>query len=269
MPYKSVKARKHQQNLVRAYRSKYGKALTKKQRDKTRKKWSEKQIIKIAKQEGIDSQKMMVRYHQRLTANLNPNEGIYNNAVYAIQPSGMDNLLPNFPNLTQGQRQIYIDTISVYIVYQENDVGLNSMNHEYIRNFVAYKDDETDATQADITDMFESTGGGVITVMEESMNAVIPQSGHAYKRMDTGWIKYDALRKDSISTGVTVTDVPNFIYPYKRFRKSLRLKKTFQIADNGTLIDWKIPTVAMFFTGGVNEAPDVHCYYHMYYKVLA
>lgn len=243
------------------------KAKAKKLKSKP-KKWSEKQLMRIAEKAGLDSQKTQVRYHQRLTVNLNPNEGIYNNAQYSIQPSGMDSLLPNYSALTNSDRQIYIDTISIYIVYNENDLQINSDSSEFIRHFVVYKDDETDATQNEITTMFKSTGAG-INVMEESLNAVVPQSGHIYKNKDSGWISYDARRKDSLSTGVTPTDIPNFVYPYKRFRKTLRLKKVFQINDNGTLIDWKIPTVALFFTGSSQESPDVHCYYHMYYKVVA
>lgn len=267
MSFRGIQERKYHNKMVKATLNNLQFQQKNKKRNKP-KKWSKGQLHKEIEREAVASQKMQVRYHQRLTTDLNGDQGIYNPAVYTISPSGVDNLLPNYPNLTQGQRKIYIDTISIYIFYNENDTEVNSLKHQFIRHFVVYKDDETDATENDVTSMFQSTAGS-LNVMEESLSAVIPQSGHIYKNQDSGWIAYDATRANSLSTGIVATDIPNFQYPFMKFKKTLRLKKEYQIADNGTLIDWKIPTVALLYTGASSEAPDITCYYHMYYKVLA
>jgi len=235
-----------------------------------KKKWSMNQLVKIVEESGIESQKMNVRYFQRSYTDLNPNRGIYNPVVYSIQPTGVDNLLPNYPNLTNSQRQIYIDTISIYFLFTENDTGLNSLKHEYIRHMLVYKDDETDASVSDVTAMFKSDSiSGSLSVTEESLLAVIPQSGHIYKTNDSGWLQYDSTLGGSLSTGIISTDIPNYVVPQRKYRKTLRLKKTFQIADNGTLIGWKIPTLALLYTGTLSDSPDCTVTYHMYYKVLA
>lgn len=231
------------------------------------KKWTENQIVKLADKSGIESQKMQVRYHQRLTTNMNPYNGIFDCTVQQTQLSGLDQLLPNYATLTQGQRKIWIEYITIYVVFNENDTELNATSRNFIRHMLVYKDDETDAGTQDVEDMFKYTGVLSLNNMEISLNAVLPQNGHIYPRQDSGWIPYDSELSTSLGSGFG-SDT-NFRYPYKRFRKTLNIKKEFQINDNGTLIDFSIPTLAMFFTGALAESPDVHSYFHFYYKVLA
>ncbi|HHZ97112.1 MAG TPA: hypothetical protein EYN67_16540 [Flavobacteriales bacterium] len=199
---------------------------------------------------------------------MNPYQGIFNPTVFMVYPTGMDNLLPNFPSLTNSQRRIWIEYITVYCIFTENDVELNSTNRQFIRNMLVYKDDETDASNSEVSGMFVYTGTGSLTNMEMSLNAVLPQNGKIYPRQDSGWIPYDAEAGTALGSGV-ISDL-NYKYPYKRFRKTLKIHKEFQIdATDGSLIDFHTPTLALFFTGQSTESPDCHAYFHMYYKVLA
>lgn len=263
-------SRKGQVGLEHNYpKAKNGKTKANKKKESKPKKWSEKQIVKLADKSGIDSQKMMVRYHQRLITNMNPYNGIFNPVVFQIVPSGMDNLLPNFPSLTNSQRRIWIEYITVYCIFTENDLELNSTNRQFIRNMLVYKDDETDASTSEVSGMFVYTGTGSLTNMEMSLNAVLPQNGKIYPRQDSQWIPYDADASNALGSGVE-SDL-NYKYPYKRFRKTLKIRKEFQIDedDAGSLIDFHVPTLALFYTGVQAESPDCHAYFHMYYKVLA
>lgn len=227
----------------------------------------DKKIIKAVRKNAIDSQDTQVQYFQRVVVNLNPSEGIYNPVVFAINPSGMDSLLPNYGNLTDGKQQIYIDYINIFIIYSENDLTLNDVKRNFIRHFITYKDDLTSATDNEITSAFQSSG--TLDVVEEALTAVFPQSSDIYHRHDSGWLPYDSERGTSVSTGATITDIPNFVYPLKKYTISLKVQKNFSIAGNGTLLNWRQPTVTALFTGSVNSEPDVSMGYHTYYKVLA
>lgn len=229
---------------------------------------SKQQLVNFIKQESIDSMKEQVQYFMRVATNQNPSGGIYTPVVLAIQPTGVDSLLPNYGTLTDNQRKIYIDYINIYIICNENDLEVNDTKSNFLRHFLVEKDDETAATAQEVSDMFTSYATNQ-SVVEESLNAVIPRTDKIWKKKDSGWIHYDATRKDSLSTGVTVTDVPNFMYPFRKYKKTIRVKKEFQISDNGTLLNWHQPTVAVLFTGLLTAAPDCTIYYHMYYKVLA
>lgn len=226
------------------------------------------QLNKVIDQRAIDTQKTQVQYFMRLTADLNPSGGLYSPVVFQLQPTGLDSLLPNYGLVTEGAQKIYIEYINAYIFFNENDTEVNDIKRNFIRHMLVYKDDETDASDTEVSNMFTSFGTNQ-SVVEESMNAVIPRSEEIWAKQDSGWIPYNAERGTSLSTGITVTDVPNFIYPFRKYKKTLKIQREFQISPNGTLIDWHIPTVALFFTGLNSAAPDCTVYYHMYYKVLA
>ncbi len=226
------------------------------------------QLGKFMDERAIESQKTMVQYHIRMVTNQNPSDGLYNCITFPVQPTGMDQFLPNYSENTEGQREIYIDYINIKILVNENDLEVNDTKRNFLRHFIVYNADLSDTTTSQVEDMFVSVATGQ-SVVEENMNAVIPQRASRYKTQDSGWLKYNAIRSESVSTGVTVTDVPNFVYPFRKYVKKLAIKKSFQIADNGTLIDWKIPTLALFFTGLLTASPDCTIWYDMYYKVLA
>ena len=224
-------------------------------------------IMRAVKKNAIASQDTQVQYFHRVSVNNNPSEGIYNPICVPINPPGMDALLPNYGTYTEGSQQIYIDYINIFIIYEENDTELNDVRRNFIRHFITYKDDLTDTSVAELSAKFKSNSQ--MGIVAESITAVFPQSSELYNRHDSGWIKYDAERGTSLSTGATITDVPNFHYPTKKYTISLKVQKNFQIAGNGSLLDWRQPTVCCLFTGSPNSEPDVTVGYHVYYKVLA
>lgn len=254
-------------NYNREYNRKV--AGSKKKRNKKKvKNMTKSQLNKVIDQRAIDTQKTQVQYFMRLSDNMNPSGGLYNASVFMIEPTGMDSLLPNYGNLTDGARKIYVEYINAYIFFNENDTGVNDTKRNFIRHMLVYKDDETDASVSEVEGMFDSYAGNQ-TVVEESMNAVIPRSDAIWARQDSGWIPYSAERGTSVSTGVTITDVPNFVYPFRKYKKTLKIKKEYQVTGNGTLVDWHTPTIALLFTGLSTASPDCTCYFHLYYKVLA
>lgn len=226
-----------------------------------------RQLEDIIDKRSIETQKTQVQYFVDFVNNQNPAEGILSPVVFPIQPRGMDQLLPNYGSLTEGKRKIYLEYINLYIIFNENDLEVNDTKRNFIRYFVVEKDDETSASQQNVIDMFKSSGTG--TVVEESLSAVVPYDGTIFKSKDSGWKPYNAQRDASLSTGAVVTDIPNFVYPFRKYKINFKINREYQIADNGTLIDWKQKTMALFFTGLATSAPDCSIYYHMYYKVLA
>lgn len=227
----------------------------------------DKKIFTMVKKNAIDTQDTQVQYFQRLVTNQNPSEGIYNPVVLQINPTGCDSLLPNYGQLTEGKQEIYVDYINIFVMYKENDVELNDVRRNFARHFIVQKDDNTDADVSEITNAFESSSS--LDIVGEAMTAVFKQSSAMWKSNDSGWYPYDAERGTSISIGATVTDIPNFHYPFLKHTMSLKYGKNYQIADNGTLLNFKIPTVVCMATQSNNSEPDVSIGYHFYYKVLA
>lgn len=231
---------------------------------------SVKQLDKHIKQVTIESMKTQVQYHSDSAIEQNPAEGVGQSStpvVFPIQPRGMDSLLPNYGTLTEGQRKIYIDYINIYVLFNENDLGVNDSKRNFIRHMLVRKDDETAATADDVRDMFKYMS--MTSRVEESLNSIVPRSSKIYKFQDSDWIAYDAISSQSVSTGVVPTDDLNYLYPCRKYKKVLKVQKEFQIAENGTLLDWSIPTLALFFTGLATASPDCSIWTHLYYKVLA
>ena len=231
---------------------------------------SVKQLDKHINDVAIRSMKTKVQYFKDSLIEQNPSEGsgtAGTPVVFAIQPRGCDSLLPNFGTLTEGQRKIYVDFINVYCLFNENDLQVNDDKRNFIRHMFVKKDDETDASADDVRGMF-TTMSGLSSRVEESLTSVIPRSKQIYAFQDSNWIPYDAIASQSVSTGVTPSTSLNYQYPFKKYKKVLKIQKEFQIRSNGTLVDWHIPTLALFFTGLATASPDCLMYYHMYYKVL-
>ena len=230
-----------------------------------------KQLDKHIKEVAVDSQKTQVQYFSDSAIEQNPAEGVGQSStpiVFPIQPRGMDSLLPNYGTLTEGQRKIYIDYINIYVIFNENDLGVNDSKRNFIRHMLVRKDDETSASADDVRDMFKYMS--MTSRVEESLNSIVPRSTKIYKFQDSDWIAYDAISSQSVSTGVVPGQGDlNYLYPCKKYKKTLKVQKEFQIADNGTLVDWSVPTLSLFFTGLATASPDCSMWYHLYYKVLA
>lgn len=229
-----------------------------------------KQLDKHIKDVSIDTQKTQVQYFMDSLQEANPSEGSGPEGtpvVFPIQPRGCDSLLPNYGTLTEGQRKIYIDYINIYVMFNENELGVNDSKRNFIRHMLVRKDDETSASADDIRGMFRTMY--LQSRVEESLSSIIPRDSKIYAFQDSDWIPYDAISSQSVSTGVVPTETLNYLYPFKKYKKTLKIGKEFQISDNGQLVDWSIPTLACFFTGLASASCDVTAWYHCYYKVLA
>lgn len=210
------------------------------------------------------AQRSEVSYGAQSYDDLNPYDGIVEPVVIPIKMGGMTDAFPN--GLTSDHTSIYIERLKITIIVRENDLTVNDITYNFLRFFILNMEDNNTMDQAALNACF-NVDGCTGSTRDVSLSAVFMSRDHIKKSDDTGWRPYNAYRATSLSTGLTPTDVPNFVYPFKKITISKNIFKTFDVAPNGVLKDWNIPYVCMLYTGTNAGAPDISMKVDLYYKL--